>query len=123
MEGLIVGLALVSAGLSELWLAWIGSQRRLRPNSWVGIRLPQTRRSDQAWYAAHEAAAGAFGLGGAVGAICGIGVFVNGLDVIGAAVTMLGVVGLLASTSFATVAALRAAKAVPDASDGPDFGG
>ena len=123
MDGVVVGLALVVAGGAELWIAWIGSQRRLRPNSWVGIRLPQTRRSDAAWYAAHEAAAGAFGLGGGVAAVCGIGVFANGLDAIGVAVAALGLVALLAGTSVATVVAVRAASSVTEESDGPDFGG
>ena len=123
MDGVIVGLALVLGGAAELWLCWVGSQRRVRPNSWIGVRLPQTRRSDAAWYAAHEAAAGAFGLGGAIGAICGIGVFVNGLDVIGVGVAALGVVALLAGSSIATIFALRAASSVTDEPDGPDFSG
>ena len=123
MDGVLVGFALVLAGAAGLWVAWIGSQRRLPPNSWIGVRLPQTRRSDAAWYAAHEASAGPLGLGGGVAAFCGLGVLVTGLDTVGLAVAAIGVVGLLAGTSVATVAAVRAAGAVPDPSEGPDLSG
>lgn len=123
MEGLLLGLLFVLAGAVELWLAWLGSQRRLAPGSFVGVRLPATRRSDAAWYAAQEATAGPYGIGGGVGAVCGLALFVTGLDVIGVAVAAVAAVALLAGASGATVAALRAARGVPDEVEGPDFGG
>lgn len=124
MTQVLVGLALLLAGGAELWTCWLGSQRRLPPNGFVGVRLPSTRRSDAAWYAAHEAAAAPLGVAGGVGAFCGLGVLVTGLDTIGVAVAVIGTVALLAGPSIATVAAVGAAAKVDDApADGPDFGG
>jgi SdpI/YfhL protein family len=123
VSGLIVGLALLLAGGAELWLCWRGSQRRLTPSSWVGIRLPATRRSDAAWYAAHEAAAGPFGVGGGIAATCGLGVFVNGWDTVGAVVAAVGLVALLGGTAGAVVVGVAAARELPEPTDGPDFGG
>ncbi len=101
-------------GASELWVCWLGSQRRLAPNRFVGIRLPVTRASDEAWYVAHEAAAGPLGIGGAIAAACGAAVLVTGLDLVGVVVAALGAVALLTATSVATVAAVRAARDLPD---------
>lgn len=123
MTGLLVGLALIAVGAAELWLCWLGSQHRLAPSSWVGIRLPATRRSDAAWYAAHEAAAGPFGLAGGIAATCGVGLVVNGWDTVGAIVAAAGLVGLLGGTVWAVLAGVGAARAVPEPQDGPDFGG
>jgi len=123
MSQLILGLVLVVVGAAELWVCWLGSQRRLPPNGWIGIRLPATRRSDAAWYAAHEAAAGPLGVAGGVGAFCGLGVLVAGGDTIGLAVAAVAAVALLAGPGVATVVGLRAAAAVPPPTDGPDHGG
>ncbi|MHB1139339.1 MAG: SdpI family protein [Microthrixaceae bacterium] len=123
MPQLLVGLALLLFGAGELWLCWLGSQRRLPPNGVVGIRVPVTRRSDAAWYAAHEAAAGPLGVGGGVGAFCGLGVLVTGVDSIGLAVAAVGAVALLAGPSLATAVGVRAAGRVTEPVDGPDFGG
>ena len=112
--GLVVGVVLVIIGAAELWVCWLGSQRRLSPNKFVGIRLPVTRASDEAWYVAHEAAAGPLGIGGAIAAACGAAVLVAGLDLVGVAVAALGAVALLTATSVATVAAVRAARELPD---------
>ncbi len=114
MAGLIVGLVLVVMGLAELWVCWLGSQRRLPPNAAVGIRLPATRTSEEAWYVAHESAAGLLGLGGGIAATCGIAVLFTGFDVVGVAVAALGFVALLGATSLATVVALRSVKDIPD---------
>ncbi|CAB4914943.1 unannotated protein [freshwater metagenome] len=110
MAGLIVGVVLVAMGLAELWVCWLGSQRKLPPNALVGIRLPATRSSEEAWYVAHESAAGLLGLGGGIAATCGIAVLFTGLDVVGVAVAALGFVALLGATSVATVVAFRSVK-------------
>jgi hypothetical protein len=112
VSGLLAGAALVLAGAALVWIAWLGSQRRLAPNAVVGIRLPATRRSDDAWYAAHEAAAGPFGVGGGVVCACGLATMFSGeLDVIALVLVIIGLAALTTATAVATVVGLRAANA------------
>lgn len=110
MDGVVLGLALTIAGALAVWLSWLGSQRKLRPNGVVGIRLPATRRSDAAWYAAHQAAAGPFGVAGGVTAACGVAVVFTGLDLIGWVLVIVGVAALTTGVGVATAVALRAAN-------------
>ncbi len=110
MDGILVGLVLVVAGAVTTWLAWLGSQRRLPPNAVAGIRLPATRRSDEAWYAAHQAAAGPLGVGGGATVACGLGVLFTGLDSIGWGLVIVGLAALTTSVGLATAVALRAAN-------------
>ena len=110
MDGILVGLVLVVAGAVTTWLAWLGSQRRLPPNALAGIRLPATRRSDEAWYAAHQAAAGPLGVGGGATVACGLGVLFTGLDSIGWGLVIVGLAALTTSMGLATAVALRAAN-------------
>jgi hypothetical protein len=109
VAGILVGLALTAAGALTVWLSWLGSQRRLAPGGWVGFRLPATRRSDEAWYAAHEAAAGPLGVGGGACAACGVGVLFTGLDVVGWALVVIALAGLTTAVGLSTAVALRAA--------------
>ena len=110
MDGLLVGASLVVAGAVTVWLAWAGSQRTLAPNGVVGIRLPATRRSDEAWYAAHQAAAGPLGVGGGVCVACGLAVLFTGLDVIGWSLVVVALAALTTAIGLATALALRAAN-------------
>ncbi len=110
MDGILIGLALVVAGALTAWLAWLGSQRRLPPNGVAGIRLPATRRSDEAWYAAHQAAAGPLGVGGGATVACGLGVVFTGLDTIGWALVIIALAALTTAVGLATTVALRAAN-------------
>ena len=110
MDGILVGLVLVVAGAVTTWLAWLGSQRRLPPNAEAGSRLPATRRSDEAWYAAHQAAAGPLGVGGGTTVACGLGVLFTGLDSIGWGLVIVGLAALTTSVGLATAVALRAAN-------------
>jgi VIT1/CCC1 family predicted Fe2+/Mn2+ transporter len=52
-----VALLLGLGGLAIVVAAWRGAIARLPRNRWVGIRVPSTMRSDEAWRAAHVAAA------------------------------------------------------------------
>ncbi len=113
MSGLLAGLAAILVGGLLLWTCWLGSQRRLPRNRIVGIRLPSTLRSDEAWTTAHVAAAVPFGLGGGIVCTCGIGILVNGLDLIGIGLGVIALVALLGSTGWATVVALRAVRDLP----------
>lgn len=110
MEGVLVGLVLTIGGALTVWVAWLGSQRKLRPNGVVGIRLPATRRSESAWYAAHQAAAGPLGVAGGASAACGVGVVFTGLDVIGWVLVIVGLAALTTGVGLATAVALRAAN-------------
>lgn len=110
--GLIVGALLVVSGAALLWVSWLGSQRRLRPNAFVGIRLPVTRRDEPSWYAAHEAAAGPLGVAGGVTAAGGLALLATGLeDTVGVVVALVTAAGALAGVLVAARAAVRAAHA------------
>jgi uncharacterized membrane protein len=111
VSGLLAGAGLVLLGAALLWIAWAGSQHRLAPNAVAGIRLPATRRSDEAWYAAHAAAAGPFGVGGGVACACGMATMFTGLDVIGVGLVVVGLAAATTATGVATAVGLRAAQA------------
>lgn len=96
MQGLIAGLALVLAGAGLVWLAWVGSQRRLPADRWGG-------------HDAHQAAASPLGVGGGAVATCGVGVMAVGLDVVGTVLVAVALVALSATVVVAAVAARRAA--------------
>ncbi|MFO7776987.1 MAG: SdpI family protein [Nitriliruptoraceae bacterium] len=67
----IVGLVLLLAGVA---LLVVGRKQRagtLRRSRLVGLRTPQTLRSDTAWYAAHEATAGLVAAAGVVQILAG----------------------------------------------------
>ncbi|MEX0768871.1 MAG: SdpI family protein [Microthrixaceae bacterium] len=114
MSGLVISLLLISVGASEIWLCWLGSQRRLRPNSLIGIRLGAIKASDESWYVAHESAAGIFGVGGGIAAACGAAVLLTGLDLVGTVVAVIGAIAVLVATSVAVIVALRSVKDMPD---------
>lgn len=110
MVRLLVSFAAMLLGGLEVWLCWVGSQRRLRPRHPLGIPLASVRRrSDAAWYAAHEAGAGPFGIGGGVAAACGMAILVNGLDVIGVGLAVVAAVALVAGAVGAAAVGSRAA--------------
>ncbi len=110
----MIGVVLTLAGASLLWISWLGSQRRLPPNRWAGIRVASTMRSDDAWYSAHQASAAALGVGGGIVCFCGVGVIFGGTDVISAGLVVVALVALAVSLTVGTVAALRAARVSPD---------
>ncbi len=110
MEGLLVGAALLLGGAALVWISWAGSQRALRPNGWVGLRLPSTRRSDDAWYAAHQAAAGPLGVGGGVLLAGGAGVLFTGFDLIGQVLALVSLAAALTAIGLGVAVALRAAR-------------
>lgn len=114
---MIAGLALIVSGLALVWLAWVGSQRKLKPNFWVGIRTRATRSSDAAWYSAHETAAGPLGLSGGIAALLGVGVLTSGFDTFGMVATVLAVSILVIGLTVATIGGVRAADKVRSASD------
>lgn len=50
---LLIGLT----GCSLVYLGWLASQGRLRPNRWAGIRTSFTMANEENWYRTHRAAA------------------------------------------------------------------
>ena len=112
-EGAAVGGVLILGGAALLWIAWLGSQRRLPRNRVAGIRTRATLRSDAAWIAAHETAAAPLGLGGALTALAGLAVLVSGLDdVIGVAALVFAATVALSSVLVAARAGVAAARQV-----------
>lgn len=112
MAGLLIGLTAILVGAAEVWLCWRGSQRRLTPGGPIGLPLASVRRSDATWYAAHEAAAGPFGVAGGIACTCGIGIVVNGFDVIGAGLAVVAAVSVVVGALWAGVVGQRAANAL-----------
>ena len=70
--GLIGGGAIFLSGLFLTWLAGRMAEGRFKRNKWVGIRTPSTMNSDNAWAAAHEAAAPLMSNAGTLGALGGL---------------------------------------------------
>jgi hypothetical protein len=112
VDALLIGAALMCGGAALLWVAWRGSQRRLPPSSLVGVRLRSTTGDEQRWYAAHEAAAGPLGLGGAVGAMFGFGVVVTGLDTVGLVLASVALAALVVGAVTGCAVGARAARRV-----------
>ena len=60
-----IALLLVAfSGFALTFVGYLGLVGKLPPNPWAGIRTPFTRRSPEAWYATHRAAAPALIFGG-----------------------------------------------------------
>jgi uncharacterized membrane protein len=70
--GLIGGGTMLVSGLVIMWLAGRMATGRLRRNMWAGIRTPSTMKSDEAWNAAHEAAAHLTNVAGILAALGGL---------------------------------------------------
>lgn len=62
----------LAAGGALLYVGLAGLRRRLPRQRWVGIRLPVTMRSEQAWAAAHLAAGTALVGAGVVAVLAGV---------------------------------------------------
>ena len=112
-EGALVGLLLIVAGAAMLWTAWTGSQRRLGRNWFVGIRTRATMRSDEAWAAAHEEAAGPLGVGAGITALARLPVLASGRDdPIGITAAFVGVAMCLGSVLLGARKGIAAARRV-----------
>jgi hypothetical protein len=98
----LVTVALVGSGAAMVWLAWLGSQGRLRPDP--------TRR------AVHQAAAGPIGVTGGVLVLAGVAVAVSGLDSRPGQVAL--AVGMLALVVGSLVTAVVARRARGDDAGG-----
>lgn len=105
------GLLVVAATLTFLVLAW-GSSGKLRRNPYLGIRTPETRKSDSAWLEAHHAALLASAAYLIATVIAGIAALVQMADDSSAAFAFwLGLVAFIGGQIFAWVKGNKAAKA------------
>ena len=115
-----VFMAVTFAFLAFVLIAvdWAAASGRLRRNQWVGIRIPSTMRSDQAWVAGHRAALRLMplhlftGVALLVAALCAP--TVGNVHFVGLG----GAGAFLLVALFTAVIAGRAAKAVDDQPDG-----
>jgi|HubBroStandDraft_5_1064220.scaffolds.fasta_scaffold419958_2 hypothetical protein len=112
-------MAIMFALLAFLLVAvdWAAASGRLRRNQWVGIRIPSTMRSDQAWVAGHRAALRLMPLH----LLTGVGLLLTVLSAqtVGD-VHLVGVCGAAVFVVVAVITAIvagRAAKAVDGDSD------
>jgi uncharacterized membrane protein len=113
--GIVGGLVMALAGALVLVVAKLGRDGRLRRNHYIGIRVPSTLSSDEAWRLAHRVAAPsleAAGRSGVVGGVAGIVVAILDDPALFAIVLGLTALGLLAGLAWSTVAAVRAARTV-----------
>jgi hypothetical protein len=90
---LILGAALVLAGVVLVVVAVLGARSMLRRNRWVGVRTPATLASDAAFDAGNRAGAVPAGAAGAIAAVGGA-VLLSGADgVLGWIVLVISLVG------------------------------
>jgi hypothetical protein len=113
-------MAITFAFLAFVLIAvdWAAASGRLRRNHWVGIRIPSTMRSDQAWVAGHRAALRLMPLHLSTGIALLVAVLCA--PTVGS-VHLVGIGGAAVFVVVAVVTSIiagRAAKAVNDQPDG-----
>jgi hypothetical protein len=95
-----------------MWMGNLMAAGRFKPNKWAGIRTPSTRKSDEAWYAAHEAAAASMNAAGTLGATGGLtGIIAALLGASEGVVVGLILGGALLMTVLLVVSTIRGARA------------
>lgn len=107
----VVGLILAGAGLL---IGWMGNMQRngtLKRNPMMGIRIPSTMASDEAWDAGHRAAAATTIASGGVLLVGGLAVVAMGPSAAGVGIGIT-TVATVVLTLLSAVQAHRAAKAV-----------
>jgi uncharacterized membrane protein len=112
---LLIGGLMIAAAVAIMVVTSRAASGALGPNSGFGIRTASTRKSDEAWQAAHQAAK-PFAQFGAV-ALLATGVVVFALSSEPAAlfgVALVGIGLMVVAMLLGSVAAVRAAKAVDD---------
>ncbi len=110
--GLIGGGLMLLTGLVIMWMSNRMAEGEFKPNKWAGIRTPSTMKSDEAWYAAHEAGAAAMNAAGMLGATGGLAGIIAGLfGASEAVVAGLILAGALPMTILLIVSAVRGIRA------------
>lgn len=106
---LVVGSLLVLAGLALVVVAVLGARSVLRRNRWVGVRTVATLASETQFVAANRAAAVPVGAGGAVAAVGGVFLLLDG----GWVIPTISMVGTLGFTLLGGLVGNRAAELTP----------
>ncbi len=106
-------VAVLAFALAALWIVVgaAGLAQKLPGNRWVGVRTPETIRSERAWVLAHRVAAPGFLGGGVAAALGGALALVNSWGFLYALAGIL--LGLLAISVVSGVA-VRAAETVAE---------
>ena len=106
---LVVGSLLVLVGLALVVAAVLGARSVLRRNRWVGVRTAATLASETQFVAGNRAAAMPVGAGGAVAAVGGAFLLLDGNWV----VPTISVLGLVGFTVLGGLVGNRAAELTP----------
>jgi hypothetical protein len=93
--GVIIGTSLCANG-------------RIKPNYFIGIRLPQVMKTEQTWEAGHTAAMFPVTVGGMLAVVIGLGTEL--IPAIGIAGPILALVSVLVGLAWAVTRALAATK-------------
>jgi hypothetical protein len=106
---LVLGSLLVLVGLALVVTAVLGTRSVLRRNRWVGVRTAATLASETQFVAGNRAAAMPVGAGGAVAAVGGAFLLLDGNWVI----PTISVLGLVGFTVLGGLVGNRAAELTP----------
>jgi len=106
---LVLGSLLVLVGLALVVAAVLGARSVLRRNRWVGVRTAATLASETQFVAGNRAAAMPVGAGGAVAAVGGAFLLLDGNWVI----PTISVLGLVGFTVLGGLVGNRAAELTP----------
>jgi len=108
----ILFACLVGGGGIVAWVGWRSATGRLGRNWLVGIRIPATLESDEAWEAAHRAAGYLLTVGGVVPILVGLFLLTGPDNGVGLAVVLGALAWMLGWVLAAGVAGQRAARSV-----------
>jgi hypothetical protein len=121
-EGIVMAMWLgavwLVAGALMAAVGWFGTNGRLRPGHWAGIRLPSTRASDDAWSAAHAEGSRWLAGGGGLVAITGVLLMVfQPDDVTTASISIVLALFMVVTVCGAIAVGNRAARKVTTSTD------
>ncbi|MGO2004837.1 SdpI family protein [Arthrobacter rhombi] len=110
-DAIMTGLIMSVVGLVMAVFGWLGFARRLPANAMIGIRLPATRVSDEAWEETHVAAGPWLILSGLIPFFAGVFILLMGAALPEWTV-LAAYAGMLIFVLVGTALGVRAANAV-----------
>ena len=112
---LLIGGLMIAAAIAIMVVVSRAASGALGPNRGFGIRTASTRKSDEAWQAAHRAAKPFAQFGALVLFVTGVVVFALSSEPAALfGVALVGIGLMVVAMLLGTVAAVQAAKAVDD---------